>query len=96
MQVCLSYLLKCVLFAYTIGAEVGQALLQKYEAYVRRHEVCRAYLRGCLTDYFLQAELRGSDTQVDSPVDHIGSRVTELQKENMILQKVSLSDSNPR
>ena len=92
----MSYLLKCVPFAYTIGAEVGQALLQKYEAYVRRHEVCRAYLRGCLTDYFLQAELRGNDTQVDSPVDHIGLRVTELQKENMILQKVSLFDSNPR
>lgn len=30
-----------VLLTYAIGVEVGQALLQKYEAYVRRHEVCR-------------------------------------------------------
>ncbi|KAH9948736.1 hypothetical protein B0H21DRAFT_210945 [Amylocystis lapponica] len=57
-----------------LSAEVGQALLERHEAYVRRHESAK----------------RPSQAQVDmtkSPEEQVDARVAELVKENAVLEK---------
>jgi hypothetical protein len=89
---------RCFVRAEAIGVEVGQALLQKYEAYVRRHEVCMLRLAFVAVSPITcpQSEHRRSysqDTQVDASVDQVDPRVAELVKENGVLEKVSLPNS---
>ncbi|KAF5371188.1 hypothetical protein D9758_004215 [Tetrapyrgos nigripes] len=55
----------------TLSAEVGQALLQRHEAYVRQHE-----------GYFDNQAANDDDEQ-----DHLDSRVSELLKEKRALER---------
>lgn len=81
-------------------AEVGSALLQRHEAYVRRHEVClTCMLRNAASSPPTQpssSALRKA-TQGDVPRDaerdqvEVDARVAELLKEKVVLEKVRLS-----
>ncbi|KII94595.1 hypothetical protein PLICRDRAFT_47624 [Plicaturopsis crispa FD-325 SS-3] len=62
-----------------LSAEVGQALLQRHEAYVRQHERPRKSRRSSKTD--------NPDTEQPTTEDTIDSRVAQLTAENAVLEK---------
>ncbi|KAG9317330.1 hypothetical protein JVU11DRAFT_1529 [Chiua virens] len=63
-----------------LSAEIGSALLQRHEAYVRRHEPSNCTLRKATQD---------SAADVETGRAEVEARVAELLKENATLEKVA-------
>lgn len=77
-------------------SEVGSALLQRHEAYVRRHEVCLAsMLHDAMpsrpaqpSGSMLRRATPDGRPRAETDQTEVDARVVELLKENAVLDKV--------
>ncbi|KAJ7784187.1 hypothetical protein B0H16DRAFT_1356160 [Mycena metata] len=68
----------------TLSAEVGQALLQRHEAYVRRHEAEKRKRR---RNNDSQSQLESEGEESDGGATPVQDQLDELMKENKALEK---------
>ncbi|THV03334.1 hypothetical protein K435DRAFT_748008 [Dendrothele bispora CBS 962.96] len=71
----------------TLSAQVGQALLQRHEAYVRKHEVRDINFNEITTTPIQLQTFPDNQASTDDDTEDVDSRVSELLKEKHTLEK---------